>query len=249
MQGNKKVNQWVPIMSFDIKFFISAILFYQDVVKMYHTACIFNRSVFQCNVIVAACCKSTVIVCDLRQTWNIRSSQLTEEAAHSTEHHIKVKVTLINILIMLSWISPSYSWQVVFIDEIDSICRKRSIREEEYTRRIKTELLKQVSGCIFWLLCSKNKTTESDSNNYIPFYYNLFLSTNYCIRLWFHKNSYCKWNLEQYYDSMIMYHNISQAASNPKFRQYIGEQVKHTHCTRLGGRAMWRALKIKDCRQ
>lgn len=34
--------------------------------------------------------------------------------------------------------------KVIFIDEIDSICRKRSSQEEEYTRRIKTELLKQV---------------------------------------------------------------------------------------------------------
>ena len=37
------------------------------------------------------------------------------------------------------------SLQVIFIDEIDSICRRRSIQEEEYTRRIKTELLKQVT--------------------------------------------------------------------------------------------------------
>ena len=41
-----------------------------------------------------------------------------------------------------------YIFQVIFIDEIDSICRKRSSREEEYTRRIKTELLKQVGR--FW---------------------------------------------------------------------------------------------------
>ena len=44
----------------------------------------------------------------------------------------------VNIIIIINFV------QVVFIDEIDSICRKRSIREEEYTRRIKTELLKQV---------------------------------------------------------------------------------------------------------
>ena len=34
--------------------------------------------------------------------------------------------------------------QVIFIDEVDSICRCRSAKEEEHTRRIKTELLKQV---------------------------------------------------------------------------------------------------------
>ena len=34
--------------------------------------------------------------------------------------------------------------QVIFIDEIDSVCRQRSSKEEEHTRRIKTELLRQV---------------------------------------------------------------------------------------------------------
>jgi len=35
---------------------------------------------------------------------------------------------------------------IIFIDEIDSICRKRSSKEEETTRRIKNELLKQMDG-------------------------------------------------------------------------------------------------------
>ena len=35
---------------------------------------------------------------------------------------------------------------VIFIDEIDSICRKRNSKEEETTRRIKNELLKQMDG-------------------------------------------------------------------------------------------------------
>ena len=34
--------------------------------------------------------------------------------------------------------------QVIFIDEIDSVCRQRSSKEEEHTRRVKTELLRQV---------------------------------------------------------------------------------------------------------
>jgi vacuolar protein-sorting-associated protein 4 len=36
--------------------------------------------------------------------------------------------------------------QIVFIDEIDSMCRKRSDKEDETTRRIKTELLRQVDA-------------------------------------------------------------------------------------------------------
>ena len=33
---------------------------------------------------------------------------------------------------------------IIFMDEVDSLCRKRSANEEEFTRRIKTELLRQV---------------------------------------------------------------------------------------------------------
>ncbi|XP_041367723.1 vacuolar protein sorting-associated protein 4B-like [Gigantopelta aegis] len=58
---------------------------------------------------------------------------------------------------------------VVFIDEIDSICRKRNSREEEHTRRIKTELLKQMEGADtsvtadkIFLLCATNCPWELD---------------------------------------------------------------------------------------
>ena len=33
---------------------------------------------------------------------------------------------------------------MVFVDEVDSICRQRSMKEEDHSRRIKTELLRQV---------------------------------------------------------------------------------------------------------
>ncbi|CAH1789888.1 unnamed protein product [Owenia fusiformis] len=59
---------------------------------------------------------------------------------------------------------------VIFIDEIDSVCRKRSSSEEEYTRRIKTELLKQMEGVDnqnaddhIFLLCATNCPWELDS--------------------------------------------------------------------------------------
>lgn len=35
---------------------------------------------------------------------------------------------------------------IIFIDEIDSLCRKRSQREDEHSRRVKTELLQQLDG-------------------------------------------------------------------------------------------------------
>ena len=48
-------------------------------------------------------------------------------------------------------------FQLIFIDEIDSICRKRTTREEEHTRRIKTELLKQVSIDFHFSRCKCTK--------------------------------------------------------------------------------------------
>ena len=35
---------------------------------------------------------------------------------------------------------------VLFFDEIDSLCRKRSDNEDETSRRVKNELLKQLDG-------------------------------------------------------------------------------------------------------
>lgn len=59
---------------------------------------------------------------------------------------------------------------VIFIDEIDSICRQRNSREEEHTRRMKTELLKQMEGADnsstsdkIFLLCATNCPWELDS--------------------------------------------------------------------------------------
>ncbi|XP_071825000.1 uncharacterized protein [Apostichopus japonicus] len=59
---------------------------------------------------------------------------------------------------------------VIFIDEIDSICRCRSSREEEHTRRIKTELLRQMEGVDnpsglekLFLMCATNRPWELDS--------------------------------------------------------------------------------------
>ncbi|KAL3847969.1 hypothetical protein ACJMK2_018857 [Sinanodonta woodiana] len=59
---------------------------------------------------------------------------------------------------------------VIFIDEIDSICRQRSAREEEHTRRVKTELLKQMEGADnsdqaekIFLLCATNCPWELDT--------------------------------------------------------------------------------------
>ncbi|KAK2178596.1 hypothetical protein NP493_538g04028 [Ridgeia piscesae] len=58
---------------------------------------------------------------------------------------------------------------VIFIDEIDSICRARTSREEEYTRRIKTELLRQMEGVDMsldasniFLMCATNCPWELD---------------------------------------------------------------------------------------
>ncbi|XP_072173696.1 uncharacterized protein [Diadema setosum] len=59
---------------------------------------------------------------------------------------------------------------VIFIDEIDSICRSRSSSEEEHTRRVKTELLRQMEGADnaaavekIFLLCATNRPWELDS--------------------------------------------------------------------------------------
>ena len=56
------------------------------------------------------------------------------------------------------------------MDEIDSICRKRTYRDEEHTRRIKNELLKQMEGADnsqkqdnVFLLCATNCPWELDS--------------------------------------------------------------------------------------
>ncbi|XP_041459549.1 suppressor protein of bem1/bed5 double mutants-like isoform X1 [Lytechinus variegatus] len=59
---------------------------------------------------------------------------------------------------------------VIFIDELDSICRSRSSSEEEHTRRVKTELLRQMEGADnmasveqIFLLCATNRPWELDS--------------------------------------------------------------------------------------
>ncbi|XP_076800891.1 uncharacterized protein LOC143445576 [Clavelina lepadiformis] len=56
---------------------------------------------------------------------------------------------------------------VIFMDEIDSLCRKRKEGEEEGVRRIKTELLRQMDGITsnygMFLLCATNCPWELDS--------------------------------------------------------------------------------------
>eukprot|EP00731_Ephydatia_muelleri_P017833 Em0010g931a len=59
---------------------------------------------------------------------------------------------------------------VIFIDEIDSICRHRCSKEEEHTRRIKTELLRQMEGVDhttdtreLFLLCATNCPWDLDT--------------------------------------------------------------------------------------
>ena len=55
---------------------------------------------------------------------------------------------------------------MIFIDELDGLCRKRLSTEEEYSRRIKTELLRQIENatrCDIFLLCATNCPWELDS--------------------------------------------------------------------------------------
>ena len=56
---------------------------------------------------------------------------------------------------------------MIFIDELDGLCRQRVATEEEYSRRIKTELLKQMEGAtdsgLVFLLCATNCPWELDS--------------------------------------------------------------------------------------
>ena len=58
---------------------------------------------------------------------------------------------------------------IIFIDEIDSLCRKRDSKEAETTRRVKTELLKQLDGAnqldqsdVFFI-CATNCPWELDT--------------------------------------------------------------------------------------
>ena len=58
---------------------------------------------------------------------------------------------------------------IIFIDEIDSLCRKRESKEAETTRRVKTELLKQLEGAnqlshvdVFFI-CATNCPWELDT--------------------------------------------------------------------------------------
>lgn len=59
---------------------------------------------------------------------------------------------------------------IIFVDEIDSLCRKRSSQEAETTRRVKTELLKQMEGATaqndqtdIFFLCATNRPWELDA--------------------------------------------------------------------------------------
>ncbi|EFA06582.2 uncharacterized protein LOC663681 [Tribolium castaneum] len=57
-------------------------------------------------------------------------------------------------------------FSILFIDEIDAFCRKRSGSEHEYTRRIKTELMCQLSGIEncknFIIVCATNCPWDLD---------------------------------------------------------------------------------------
>jgi len=62
----------------------------------------------------------------------------------------------------------SHKQSVIFFDEIDSLCRRRNDTEDDQTRRIKTELLKQMDGIItrtnqLIILASTNRPWELDT--------------------------------------------------------------------------------------
>jgi hypothetical protein len=46
--------------------------------------------------------------------------------------------------------------EIIFIDELDSLCRTRSASEDDTTRRIKTEIMKQVKLMLHHLLTSQD---------------------------------------------------------------------------------------------
>ena len=55
---------------------------------------------------------------------------------------------------------------MIFIDELDGLCRKRVSTEEDYTRRMKTELLREIENATqsnIFLLCATNCPWELDS--------------------------------------------------------------------------------------
>ncbi|GFG37328.1 hypothetical protein Cfor_07771 [Coptotermes formosanus] len=54
---------------------------------------------------------------------------------------------------------------VIFIDEVDSICRQRTSKEQDLTRRMKTELLTQMDKCDkqIFLMCATNCPWDIDS--------------------------------------------------------------------------------------
>lgn len=55
---------------------------------------------------------------------------------------------------------------MIFIDELDGLCRKRVSTEEEYTRRMKTQLLREIENAThsnIFLLCATNCPWELDS--------------------------------------------------------------------------------------
>ncbi|KAH9518472.1 Vacuolar protein sorting-associated protein 4A [Bulinus truncatus] len=86
---------------------------------------------------------------DLMSSWMGESEKLIKELFHHASHQ--------------------HGQSVIFIDEIDSLCRRRSSREDESTRRVKTELLIQMDGADrqgqdnIFLLCATNCPWELDT--------------------------------------------------------------------------------------